>query len=639
MRNISRAPTVDLRLWERFQTGRCSDHEIANSVVLRRWLRCRNAGLSADNPGEPAMALAGLAETVDSFSQVLAPGAPFDAFATEVAKAGYCGLFCDSRGVVLSRRIAEPFQSRVAEAALVEGALWSETARGTNGMGTTLAEHQPVAIIGPEHYELRNHGLACYAAPIRDVRQRVVAVLDATGPVSSAAGFIHASVVATAAAIEALIVARTYDAAVPGGLFELERLIDALPHATFLIETGGHVRRANARFRESLPMTGQVALTQAARGYMSADPQLRNPVIGDLPVSMRAWMVELEPIGKPGDPFAALVHLRPRAARRRALGEGESTPEAFRAIVGSDPVIAAARNQASRFARTDLPILLLAETGAGKEIFARAIHAGSRRSSGPFIPVNCGALAGSLLESELFGYGPGSFTGAAPGGRDGKLSAAHGGTLFLDEVGETSAPAQAALLRFLEDGTYFRVGEHVERRADVRLIAATSRDLPALVSQGSFRSDLYFRMRGVVLRLPALRDREDRRELAQALLESIVRARGQTAPRGISPAALAWIDRHEWPGNVRELRSALEYAVVLAGEAPRIELWHLPIEEAEETARPGDLRASAERAALLSSLGHSRGNLSGAAKELGVARSTLYRMLARHSLRPKQEPR
>jgi transcriptional regulator of acetoin/glycerol metabolism len=626
-------PVTDLQLWERFQSGRCSDDEIGRSVVLQRWQRCRAAGLSADNPGEPVIAFASLAEAIHSFSPLLAPGAPFDAFATTIARAGYCGIFTDANGLIVARRIAEPFATAVAESRLVEGAVWSERARGTNGIGTTLAEGAPVSIVGVEHYELRNHALACFAAPVRDIRERVVAVLDATGPATSAAGFIHASVVATAAAIEALIVARTYDAALPGGLFELERLLASLPHASLLLEATGHVRRANARFHALLPGDPQTELADLVRSSRARRPPGTPVMLEELTGRLRGMVLEFEPIGPSDDPFAEVVHLKPRRERHHAPGPGDPIPEAFKPIVGSDPAVVAARSRAARFARTDLPILLVAETGAGKEVFARCIHAGSPHARAPFVAVNCGALAGTLLESELFGYGPGAFTGAAPSGRTGKLAAAHGGTLFLDEVGEMSLPAQAALLRFLEDGTYYRVGEATERRADVRLIAATSRDLPKLVAQGLFRNDLYFRMRGVILRLPPLRERDDRRELAQALLENIARARGMAAPPGLSPAALAWIERHDWPGNVRELRSALNYAVVLAGAAPRIELWHLPIEEAGETL-PDDSRLAAERAALLRALNHSRGNLSVAARSLGVARSTLYRMLGRHALLP-----
>jgi transcriptional regulator of acetoin/glycerol metabolism len=634
MSAAAHAQPTALALWERFQTGHCSEREICDSPVLRRWQRSREAGLSADNPGEPVMDLQALARSRDAFAPLLAPGAPFDAFAATMADAGFCGIFCDADGVVLSRRISEPFDTAIARTRLVEGAVWSEGTRGTNGVGTALFERSPVAVIGAEHFELRNHVLACYASPVRDVRARIVAVLDASGPATSGASFVHASVAATAAAIEALIVARTYDAAMPGGLFELERLLARLPYASFVLEATGHVRRANDRFRALVGGPGQAALVRFARARFGPGSPSAEVNESMLPAPLRGLAVELEPIGSPEDPFGALVHVRPRPAPRVAAREAKRRAPAFEAIFGEDATLVAAREQAERFARSDLPILLLAETGAGKEVFARAIHASSPQADGPFVAVNCGGLAGSLLESELFGYGPGSFTGAAASGREGKLAAADRGTLFLDEIGELSASAQATLLRFLEDGTYYRVGEAAERRADVRLIAATSRDLPGLVRTGHFRSDLYFRMRGVVLRLPPLRERTDRLELARVLLERLAVARGRPKPLGFSPAALAWMDQHPWPGNVRELKSALHYAIVLADDHPRIELWHLPIEAAGARAEAGDQRAAAERGALLRALGQAGGNLSRAARALGVARSTLYRMLLRHQLRP-----
>src|SRR5262245_10997179 len=191
-------PICALGLWERFQAGKYPADQVAGNRLLQRWQRCRDAGLSADNPGEPIMASGKLEESRERFAPFLAPGAPFDAFASVMAGAGFSGLFCDADGVIVSRRIAEPFENAVAKAKLVEGAVWSEAARGTNGMGTALVEATPVVVVGAEHYEQRNHMLACYGAPIRDIHERVVAVLDASGLASDAASFVQASVVATA---------------------------------------------------------------------------------------------------------------------------------------------------------------------------------------------------------------------------------------------------------------------------------------------------------------------------------------------------------------------------------------------------------------------------------------------------------
>jgi transcriptional regulator with PAS, ATPase and Fis domain len=306
--------------------------------------------------------------------------------------------------------------------------------------------------------------------------------------------------------------------------------------------------------------------------------------------------------------------------------------------VGHDAALVTAKTSAAKFARTDLPVLLLAETGTGKELFARAIHAGSARAKGPFVAINCGAIPETLVASELFGHGAGAFTGARAQGQSGRVAAAAGGTLFLDEIAELPLSAQAALLRFLEDGTFRRVGETEERRVDVRLVCATCRDLGAMVESGSFRRDLFFRIKGARLTLPALRDRSDVRELVAELLVRV-------APKGrrfvLSPEAADTLVRHEWPGNVRELKTALQYATALA-EDGEIRVEHLPEDvmteavprsanghEAQE-ATPS--RRLAEREALRMALDRARGNMSEAARQLGVARSTLYRMIVRHGV-------
>jgi transcriptional regulator with PAS, ATPase and Fis domain len=250
------------------------------------------------------------------------------------------------------------------------------------------------------------------------------------------------------------------------------------------------------------------------------------------------------------------------------------------------------------------------------------------RSGAPFVALNCGALTGSLLESELFGYAPSSFTGASRTGAHGKLAAAHGGTLFLDEIAEMPAQVQAMLLRFLEDGSYTRVGESAPRHSDVRLVCATCRDLPRLVESGAFRSDLFYRIHGGAIRIPPLRERTDRLEVARALLRGA--APHSRAPE-LGPSAEAWILDHSWPGNVRELKSALLHAVTLAdGEALSVEHFPEPLlvsrsVEGREDGAPS--RRQALRAMAQEALTRAGGNHSEAARALGIARSTLYRML------------
>ena len=323
-----------------------------------------------------------------------------------------------------------------------------------------------------------------------------------------------------------------------------------------------------------------------------------------------------------------------------------SQASAFDGILGSDPDLLESIRMASRFAPTPLPVLLLAETGTGKELFARAIHDRSERRLAPFVPLNCGALAPTLLESELFGHAPGAFTGAQRAGSSGKLAAADGGTLFLDEIAEMPESLQATLLRVLEDGSYYRLGESKPRRSDFRLVCATCRDLPALTASGRFRRDLFFRIQGACVTIPPLRRRSDRVELARGLLSRLAASSGAPCP-DLAEDAVAWIERHSFPGNVRELRSALAHALVMAEGARTIDAACFPRVVWSETPRftetpsvpppapsvpspPPPVSGVRSREdllheAMVTALRDCAGNVSAAARRLGVARSTLYR--------------
>jgi len=308
---------------------------------------------------------------------------------------------------------------------------------------------------------------------------------------------------------------------------------------------------------------------------------------------------------------------------------------AFDPILGTDPGLMAAKRMAARFAPTPLPLLLLAETGTGKDLFARAAHTASPRGSGPFVTLNCGALAPSLLESELFGHAPGAFTGAQRGGSQGKLAAADGGTLFLDEIAEMPETLQATLLRVLEDGSYYRVGESRQRKADFRLICATCRDLPNLVSEGRFRRDLFFRIQGACVTIPPLRTRDDRLGLARGLLAQLASQSAVPCPE-LADDAVAWILEHDWPGNVRELKSALSHALVMADGAAVVDRGCFPqVLLREPKAGPDSVprkRAEILNDAMSTALRECDGNVAEAARRLGVARSTLYRRMPQ---RPK----
>jgi len=312
-------------------------------------------------------------------------------------------------------------------------------------------------------------------------------------------------------------------------------------------------------------------------------------------------------------------------------------------LVGQAPAMTQLRAMVRRVAQTHVSVLVLGPTGTGKELVARALHAGSARGAGPFVAIHCGALSAELLESELFGHMKGSFTGAY---RDqpGLVEAAHGGTLFLDEVGEMPAAMQVKLLRFLQEGTFVPVGGRVQKRAETRVVAATHRDLEAMVREGTFREDLFYRLKGVVLRTPALAERPaDVPLLAARFLRRV-------APRvGLSAGALAWLTAREWPGNVRELKAVVESAGALIlpdQKAVDADLLRMASGDAGDDGGPGhaggtDASAGPLDAALnelelrlvRDAMTAAGGNQSEAARRLGVSRVGLIKKLTRLGLR------
>jgi transcriptional regulator of acetoin/glycerol metabolism len=325
---------------------------------------------------------------------------------------------------------------------------------------------------------------------------------------------------------------------------------------------------------------------------------------------------------------ARLVAYRAAAAGAAALPEGPELA-AHRArlgaaarVCGSDPAMKRNLELAQHLAQRGVPILLAGETGTGKEVFARGLHELSHRYAGPFVAVNCASIPEALIESELFGYRKGAFTGAARDGYRGRILQADGGTLFLDEIGDMPLALQARLLRVLETREVVPLGGEQAVNVDLQVVSATHRDLAAAVRAGLFREDLYYRLCGMLIELPPLRRRADRRALLLRVLAEESQGRAVFAP-----AALELLDEHAWPGNFRELRNAVKVALALTAD-DIIRPEHLPPAIGNGAAAPA-LAPGDERGALLASIERHRWNLSAVARRLGISRRTLYRRMHR----------
>jgi len=303
-------------------------------------------------------------------------------------------------------------------------------------------------------------------------------------------------------------------------------------------------------------------------------------------------------------------------------------------LIGNCDAIVRLRGQVERVARVAAPVLIWGESGSGKELTAQAIHAQSERSDGPFIPINCGAIAPSLIHSELFGYERGAFTGATKG-KAGLIESAHGGTLFLDEIGDLPRDLQANLLRFLQEKTICRLGSTRQIPVDVRVVAASHVELQEAVAKGAFREDLYYRLAVLPVTVPPLRERRD--DLV-TLSEHFFRVyANEKSPRlkGFSNRAIAAIMDHDWPGNVRELINRVRRALVMS-DGRLIMPEDLGLGRSASLMAPAaldDARLRTERSALRECLDRSGQNVSRAARDLGVSRTTMYRLLSKHGMR------
>jgi DNA-binding NtrC family response regulator len=378
---------------------------------------------------------------------------------------------------------------------------------------------------------------------------------------------------------------------------------------------------------------------------------------GDLEVGRKAMRDgAFAYVNKEGDFAGEIATHLARAARERELesdnrrlaGTVDSLKKGLATVIGDSPALAKALSLARKVAPTDSTVLLRGESGTGKDLFARAIHFASPRAAGPWVKVNCGALPENLLESELFGHEKGAFTGAIRQ-KSGRFEDADAGTLFLDEIGELSLALQVKLLQVIEEKTFTRVGGNQPITVDARILAATNRDLDAMVGERQFREDLFFRLNVFPIRLPPLRERPG--DIAP-LVAHFLASRGVTQEK-VSAPALAALERYGFPGNVRELEHTLERAMILAGSDP-IGLEHLSFARPELARAGGALSMDGpgwvpvipaeglsletlERELILQSLERAGGNKSQAARLLGLTRRTLYSRMEKHGLRTPGE--
>ena len=593
--------------------------------ILRSWRRCADLGFDMRGlrPAEP-LTQAELREARERNEALRRMSDPVMAELRKRAHGqGGLVILSDSRGLVLDCGGDLDFAQRASRIALMPGSPWDEAAAGTNAIGTALVEGRSIVVHGAEHYFEPNRILTCAAVPVCDSQGRILGVLD----LSSQAGGIRPDALALVRAavdqIEHRLFAQAHERdtvlrlhADPAGL--------GAPGEALLAFRGDLLVGANRLALRALELSA-TALGVYRHEDLFEDALTHAP---DATGRVQA---------RNGAVYHARLSLPPSPAPRVVPAPERSQPRAVApapAAVSLDAAALDALGRSVHLMDAGVSILLQGETGAGKEVFARQMHARSRRAAGPFVAVNCAALPESLIESELFGYEDGAFTGARRQGSKGLLRQAHGGVLFLDEIGDMPLALQSRLLRVLQEREVSPLGAARPVPVDFALLCATHRPLAHEGADAPVRPDLYFRIAEYTVTLGPLRERTDLRELLRTLWNA------QGAATALPPVVERALASYAWPGNYRQLVSVLRTLRVLAGPSGVAGLSMLPEEiqrggvdaarhapRQPEEASPPSLQALAD-AAIREALATHGGNVSRAARVLGVHRSTLYRRVA-----------
>lgn len=609
-----------------------------DACIAESWRRCvHRHGLNPEEMNEalilPDNRLREHQEAIGDFTDIARYG--LQALWKQIRDMGYVVLVADAYGVVVDSLCSGSGRSAWKQAGLYLGALWNERQNGTSAVGMVLETGEPAVVHRNDHFDATHISLSCTAAPVFDSQNRLRAVLDVSAltPVAAKQSqyWVLQLVKHFSALIETAAFIRNHKQDWLIRLGHAAEFLDVTPEYLLAVNDEGSITGANHAFHQWFGLHAgspeqiligsnfeQLSGGQSLPGLCGT--QNRRPTLHFGGFTLFAGITP--PPRKPATPRSA-PPLPPELAKLC------SPDSRFNQIL----------QRVAGLTDTNVPVLINGETGSGKELLARAIHLSGNRAGKPFIAVNCAAIPESLIESELYGYAPGSFSGADRKGKTGLIQAADGGTLFLDEIGDMPLYLQSRLLRVLSEREVMPVGSVRAVKVDIRIIAATHHDLQANIAAGKFREDLYYRLNGLNVALPSLRERDDFDYTLQTVLQHVARNNG-LPPKPVSDEAMNIMRRYRWPGNIRQLANALEVALHSAKGA-QIQPEDLPdylcAQNRPSENPPASTKQAQNSKAILQSpaslqnaLQAADGCVSRLARDLGVSRMTVYRYLKKH---------
>lgn len=628
-------------LWTKFiETGEIEDG--LDKIIAESWRRCTRLGVDPK---------AGFGKTIDSEKlevvlkrneELLRVAKPIMQNLNElVLGSNFILVLTDKEGVIIETIGEEPVRKEANTLNFCVGALWSEKEVGTNAIGTSIIVDKPIHTTGSQHYCEYHHSWTCSAAPIHDNKGNIIGVLDMSGSFDKLHKHTLGIVVAAAYSIENEIrLLRTHEL--------VDTTVESISDGMIIADKDFKINKINyiaskilgieednkLDIREILRETDfQEILTQK---HMTMDYMYCKFFINDKVIPCN---VKITPVLTNNELIGIALVFKEIEYLHNTVNvvTGNRAIYRFSDILTSNDKMKNVINNAKRFAKTSGSILIEGDSGTGKELFAHAIHNYSKKADGPFVAVNCASLPRELVESELFGYEKGAFTGASKDGKSGKFELAQGGTIFLDEIGELPLDIQAKLLRVLDNYTVTRIGGKYSKKLDIRVIGATNRNLFDEVKKKNFREDLYYRLNVLKINIPSLKDRREDIDLyANYFLDKLNKSNSTNVI--LSSEFLLYLNQHSWKGNVRELQNVIERAYYL-NQDEVIGIECLPEEiineiDVVEKKTSLDLMSirETEKHVIINALKKTKGHVINAGDILNLSKSTIYRKINEHKI-------
>ncbi|PFZ42309.1 sigma-54-dependent Fis family transcriptional regulator [Bacillus wiedmannii] len=609
-----------LHTWKKFVDEGVLDSNRMNERISESWHRCKQANVNPHmNKGQKILSsniFQDQKKKSEIFLDIAIP--QLQNMRKTIDELQMMALLIDPDGYVLSLSGNQQTLKRAKHINFIEGVKWTEAAVGTNAIGTALQIEEAIMISGTEHYSVASHSWSCAAAPIHNDDGKLIGVLDFSCPIEFSHPYMLGMVTSIAHAIERECSIRVHQ----NELHLIHRFLDVIDSDEQVVICNHRdvIVSASKKVRERVSNWSRMKLEDLIQNGLK--PKLEVPVYSnDRMIGKCIYVKE----NKQGNLFSTSPFIN-----------GITFP----GVIGTSNAFQHTLEEIKLVSPNDASVYVCGETGVGKEYVARAIHENSPRKNGPFIAVNCGSLPKELMESELFGYAEGAFTGARRQGYKGKFEQADGGTIFLDEIGEVPPEMQVALLRVLQERTVTPIGSSKEVPVNIRIITATHKDLLRLVEEGKFRQDLYYRLHVYPLYVPSLIERKE--DIPYFIQDFCERKNWNVVfPKSICNQ----LSQHTWPGNIRELLNVLERIYILSQGREICEKQisfllqtmmgnqhQLELQTENKTEHTLNFREKIQRDSMIEALEKTNGNVSLAAKLLDVPRSTFYKRMQKYKL-------